>query len=245
MAADGAGGDGEQEAGGRRPQERSRLTRDRLLAAAVEIFAERGFEGATTRAIARRAGVALAALPYHYKTKDALWRAAADQLFERYRDRMLRRQRELRDEDEAERTRQLLREFVLFSAENPEVHRFVLQEGTRRSERLRWMVERHIRPIFRYVTRSVERAQALGFGRPGRPEHLYYMMFGASATVYSLGPEFELLTGESATARERVEAHVEAMLDVFYDASGAGAPPTGGTESGTGGIPGSGPTRDG
>lgn len=207
----------------RRPQQRSQATRDRLLGAAVEIFAERGFEGATTRAIARRAGVALAALPYHFKTKEALWRAAADQLFARYRDRMMRRLRELRDEDEVTRTRQLLREFVLFSAENPEVHRFILQEGTHRSERLAWLVETHIRPIFRYVTRSVERAQRLGFGRTGRPEHLYYMMFGAAATVYSLGPEFELLTGENATRADLVEAHVESVLDVFYGSAAPGA----------------------
>lgn len=209
--------------GARRPQQRSQATRDRLLAAAVETFAERGFEGATTRAIARRAEVALAALPYHFKTKEALWRAAADQLFERYRDRMVRRQRELRDEDEVTRTRQLLREFVLFSAENPEVHRFILQEGTHRSKRLEWMVENHIRPIFRYVTRSVERAQRAGFGRRGRPEHLYYMMFGAAATVYSLGPEFALLTGDTATRAELVEAHVESMLDVFYGSAGRAA----------------------
>jgi TetR/AcrR family transcriptional regulator len=204
---------------GRKPQQRSQSTRDHLLEAAIEIFAERGFEGATTREIARRAGVALAALPYHFKTKDALWRAAADQIFARYHERLGRRLGELRDTDEITRTRQLLREFVLFAAENPEVHRFILQEGTRRSDRLEWIVETHIRPIFRFVTEAVERAQQQGYGRAGRPDHLYYMMFGAAATVYSLGPEFELLTGELATRAELVEAHVDSLLDVFYRAT--------------------------
>src|SRR5512134_2768367 len=76
----------------RRPQQRSLDTRDRLVEAALHVFAEHGFEGATTRAIARRAGVALAALPYHFSTKEALWRAAADCIFallaETFRNRL-------------------------------------------------------------------------------------------------------------------------------------------------------------
>jgi len=67
----------------RRPQQRSLETRERLVEAALEAFARDGFEGATTRAIARRAGVALAALPYHFTTKEALWKAAADRIFGR------------------------------------------------------------------------------------------------------------------------------------------------------------------
>src|SRR5215831_18051772 len=65
----------------RAPQQRSVETRDRLVDAALQEFATHGFDGATTREIARRAGVALAALPYHFTTKEALWRAAADRIF--------------------------------------------------------------------------------------------------------------------------------------------------------------------
>ena len=64
----------------RRPQQRSLDTRERLVEAALHVFAQHGFEGATTREIARRAGVALAALPYHFETKQALWRAAANEV---------------------------------------------------------------------------------------------------------------------------------------------------------------------
>ena len=68
----------------RRPQQRSVATRERLVEAALAVFASHGFEGATTREIASRAGVALAALPYHFTTKEALWKAAADRIFGSY-----------------------------------------------------------------------------------------------------------------------------------------------------------------
>ncbi|HEY8982296.1 MAG TPA: TetR/AcrR family transcriptional regulator [Streptomyces sp.] len=46
----------------------------RLLVAAVEAFAERGYHATTTRDIASRAGMSPAALYIHYKTKEELLR---------------------------------------------------------------------------------------------------------------------------------------------------------------------------
>jgi AcrR family transcriptional regulator len=51
----------------------NRETKRRLLAAASELFAERGFHGTTVRDIAARARVNLAASNYHYGSKKALY----------------------------------------------------------------------------------------------------------------------------------------------------------------------------
>ena len=53
-------------------------TRDRLLVAACEVFAELGFKGATVREICRRAEVNVAAVNYHFNGKEALFMAALD-----------------------------------------------------------------------------------------------------------------------------------------------------------------------
>jgi AcrR family transcriptional regulator len=44
-------------------------TRDKILDAAGEVFAEHGFEGATIRAITERAGANVAAVNYHFRDK--------------------------------------------------------------------------------------------------------------------------------------------------------------------------------
>jgi len=54
-------------------RERRNGTRDRLIAAASELFAERGFRATTIRDIAARAGVNVAAGNYHYGSKKALY----------------------------------------------------------------------------------------------------------------------------------------------------------------------------
>ena len=56
-------------------------TRERILAAALDLFSELSFDGATTREIAARAGVTQPLLNYHFSSKDELWRAAVDGLF--------------------------------------------------------------------------------------------------------------------------------------------------------------------
>jgi AcrR family transcriptional regulator len=65
----------------RKQQQRSVVTQQKLLDAAIEAFSENGFKGTSTRDIAERAGVHHPLITYHFKNKDQLWRAAADHVF--------------------------------------------------------------------------------------------------------------------------------------------------------------------
>jgi AcrR family transcriptional regulator len=56
-------------------------TRERIQAAALDLFSELSFDGATTREIAARAGVTQPLLNSHFSSKDELWRVAVDGLF--------------------------------------------------------------------------------------------------------------------------------------------------------------------
>jgi AcrR family transcriptional regulator len=58
--------------------------RSRLLHAAADVFAEFGFEGASLRAIAEAAGVSFQLIAYYFGSKEELWVATVDYLFERY-----------------------------------------------------------------------------------------------------------------------------------------------------------------
>ncbi|MBS0220154.1 MAG: CerR family C-terminal domain-containing protein [Proteobacteria bacterium] len=58
-------------------------TRRRILETALEIFATEGYEGASTRHLAERAGVNLPAIQYYFGSKEGLYRAVIEQIVQR------------------------------------------------------------------------------------------------------------------------------------------------------------------
>lgn len=62
-------------------QERSRITRERLLRAAVDVLAEQGWAAATVATVAARAGVSRGAAQHHFPTREALVTATLEQIF--------------------------------------------------------------------------------------------------------------------------------------------------------------------
>jgi AcrR family transcriptional regulator len=68
-------------------------TKARILEAAEDVFATKGFEGASTREIAAKAGVNISSLHYHWEAKETLYYAVFEnvynQLMEISRDSLL------------------------------------------------------------------------------------------------------------------------------------------------------------
>jgi hypothetical protein len=85
-------------------------------------------------------------------------------------------------------------------------------EGSHDGPRLRWLVDRHLRPLFESSTALI-RAAAPGVDAA----HLHYVMIGAIAHVFAVAPEFGRVTGRDARAPEMVEAHANAVVDWLVD----------------------------
>ncbi|MDN5582532.1 MAG: TetR/AcrR family transcriptional regulator [Corynebacterium sp.] len=71
-------------------QERSRVTRRRLLEAALDTLSDDGFPATTVSAVAARAGVSRGAAQHHFPTRDSLVEAALEEFFSE-RTQQLRR----------------------------------------------------------------------------------------------------------------------------------------------------------
>ena len=193
-------------------------TRERILAAAVDLFSERSFEGATTREIAARAGVTQPLLHYHFNSKDELWRAAIDELFDALREALTARQDGLRGVDEATLARLLVREFIQFSARHPQVHRIITQECKTDGPRMDWLIERHVLPLYEATVERFARLRDQGLVPDIAAEHLYYIVTGAGPTMFVLGPECRRLTGIDPTDPNVIDAHADAVCRLLFGA---------------------------
>jgi AcrR family transcriptional regulator len=200
----------------RRTRESANGTRERILSAALEVFSERGFDGGSTTDIAERAGVTQPLLNYHYKTKHELWCAAVDRLFSSLSKTMDDRIRGLRGVDQRTTAELLVREFIWFSARNPQLHRLITQECKVDGPRMDWLVERHVRPLYDSTAllmgRLAERGEIPAIPAP----HLYYILTGAGPTMFVLGPEVRRLTGVDPGDDEVVKAHADAVCRLLF-----------------------------
>jgi AcrR family transcriptional regulator len=191
-------------------------TRDRIVAAATDLFSERSFDGATTREIAARAGVTQPVLNYHFRSKEELWQAAVDALFDRLRETLDARSDGLRGVDDVTAAKLLVREFVTFSARNPELHRIITQESKADGPRMDYLVDRHVRPIYERTTALFEALARTGAVPPIAPAHLYYILTGAGPTMFVLAPECRRLSSLDPTDDRVIEAHADAVCLLLF-----------------------------
>jgi AcrR family transcriptional regulator len=150
--------------------------REQLLDAALIEFGTKGFDGASTRAIAQRVDAHQPQINYHFKSKEALWFAAVDHLFDLLGQAM--DGLALPDDDDAsvdaaalaDAFAEMIRRFVRFAAVHPELNQIMVHEATAASDRLTWMTQRHVRPIYDAVRRTWKRLRAAGVGAPSDDE---------------------------------------------------------------------------
>ena len=190
--------------------------RDRIVAAATDLFSERSYDGATTRDIAARAGVTQPLVNYHFRSKEELWRTAVDALFDRLSNTMYERTHGLRGVDEITTAKLLVREFIVFSARNPQLHRIIMQESKADGPRMDYLVDRHVRPIYERTFAMFESLAGAG-AMPDIPAaHLYYILTGAGPTMFVLAPECRRLTSLDPLSDDVIEAHADAVCRLLF-----------------------------
>ncbi len=194
-------------------------TRDRIVVAAIDLFSERSFDGAATREIAARAGVTQPLLNYHFRSKEELWQSAVDSLFELLNQTLDDRTMGLRGVDETTTAKLLVREFVTFSARNPQLHRIIMQESKVDGPRMDYLVDRHVRPIYERTTALFESLARQGAVPPIPPAHLYYILTGAGPTMFVLAPECRRLSALDPFDDSVIEAHADAVCLLLFGSS--------------------------
>ena len=194
---------------GRRTQERTELTRAKLLDAAALLFTEHGFEGVTIRDLEKAAGVQRGLLAYHFKDKKSLWQAMADETFGMLREQLNPRLELIGDLSAREQIAYIIRFYVRFSANHPQFPRLLAQEARHESWRLDYILDNHARPIAEELKPPV--TEALGLNER-QFIHWYYLLAGGSSLIFSHAPECKGLFGVDSHADDVVDEHAEVMV---------------------------------
>ncbi len=199
----------------RREQQRAIETKQAILEAALREFAGKEFDGASTREIAERANVNHPLIGHHFGSKELLWKATAKDIFGHYVRQQRERYKGLDGVDQLVLLRLMLREFILFSAKVPQLHRFMVQANDGGEDRLEWLIKQHLAPGISMDLMLLKKAQQAGMLRPGDVMHLRYLFIGAATSVFTLAEEYEFMSKQDPFDDAFVEKHVEMVLSLF------------------------------
>jgi AcrR family transcriptional regulator len=187
-----------------------------LLAAAVLEFGEKGFDGASTRAIARRTGAHQPQINYYFESKEALWTAAVDHLFAQLHEAMDGLTdvdpSTVRIDDLALGFAEMIRRLVRFAAAHPELNQIMVHEGTAAGDRLTWITEKHVRPLYELTRQVWSRLRTAGIAAPIDDAVIHYVLLGAASLPYVNAAEARLLTGTDPTDPTWRERHADGLV---------------------------------
>ena len=199
----------------RKQQQRSIVTQQKLLDAAIQAFSENGFKGTSTRDIAERAGVHHPLITYHFKNKDQLWRAAADYIFSAFTRSLAQSLQDTKGSTPKERMVEMIYAYVRYAKSQPALHKVMVQEASHANPRLDWLIEKHLKPFFEATFGMLVELQALGVAPPGNPALLFNMIRLSSGGLLALGNELKASSGIDIEDPDTLDEIAQLIIQIF------------------------------
>ncbi|WP_052074555.1 TetR/AcrR family transcriptional regulator [Shewanella mangrovi] len=165
--------------------------REALLSSAITEFAKHGYEAASLRAIASGADVDVALCARLFGNKAKLWQAVLDTVadeFEQQHRATFEAIDNLADNQPYQAMYRFIEFHTRFTAENPELSAFLLQEATMSAERTKIIQQQIIQPMQQPMLKVVAKAKAAGVIDYHEPE-LFLRMLVAAIVFPLMVPE--------------------------------------------------------
>lgn len=192
-------------------------TREKILTAADTLFAEVGYDAATTREIALLSGVNKALIHYHFKSKEALLESILDRYYERLT--VVLGESLSGDGSFLDRTKGMVDAYIDFLSENRNFARTVQREasGGKHVDRVR----AHMVPIFEMGIELLKDAYPATRRGDLAAEQLLISYYGIIVTYFTYSDVLESLIGKdplSTSELERRKRHLHRLLEVVEEA---------------------------
>lgn len=188
--------------------------RDRILSAALSLFAMRGFEGVSTTQIAKVAGITQPLIHYHFKNKEALWKASVTRMFGQWESEFTQILADLPRQDKKRFMIEAIRNYVGFCSRHPEFGQFIMREGAQQTDRLEWMAAEFIKPATSVFYDVYLEGVADEWLKPIPFPQLMMMVTAAASNFFSLASMVKTLFNIEPLSGEEALSHGDAVVEM-------------------------------
>ncbi|MGB0059529.1 TetR/AcrR family transcriptional regulator, partial [Candidatus Binatus sp.] len=184
-----------------------------VLQVAQVLFAERGYRGTSLRDIAKRIGIKAPSLLHHFPSKQLLYLAVLDKMFESLEDaaNAIAWGRENRQE----RMRQAVGNAIDFIAMHPDFVRIMWKEMADESGIGRQVLKRRLPPLFSTAVNFIFRGQRDGEFRPEvDPLHFMWSLNSITIGYFTTAAMLRRLWGMNLLEPAMIERRKREVIDM-------------------------------
>ncbi|WP_164852676.1 TetR/AcrR family transcriptional regulator [Novosphingobium umbonatum] len=192
----------------------------RVLDAALDVFSQVGYEGASTRAIAAAAGIEQGHLAYYFPNKMALWRQVIETFAQQAEQRLAHHIALSEGAPACAIARAALPVLLRGFAENPRLTRLMLQEMSVSSDRSTWLAENFAQPVWRLLAPVFSQMRADGYLGGTAPEIAYFSLIGAALITFGNRALIAQFSGIDPADEHWVEEAIAHMLAPVFTSTG-------------------------
>jgi TetR/AcrR family transcriptional regulator len=183
----------------------------RIVAAAQQMFAEKGLAGTRMDEIARLAGVSLALLYSYFRNKEELHRFVIETLIAQVPAQM--ELPSVVSMDPPDRLRTFVNTSFDFVLSNPEYPRLIQREVVEARRTLHRMVRAHHRPLHRRIVNTIREGIKRGQFRVVDPDQTVFTILGMVMFYFATGPLASQIWNRDVWNRRNVTRRRRAVLD--------------------------------
>lgn len=192
----------------------SREQKQALTEAALEIFGEKGFEGASLSQIATRAEGDIGLIRYYFGSKSDLWfgvmRELATELAEELRSHLAKAPP---SPDKTLKT--IIRWFVEMSARRPYLSRIIVLEGSLDNDRAKFIATDVIGPFYQILSRLLGDAKKAGHVPEISNRTIFFMITHGGSFPMSMPTLTNSLPGGDIRSARALKRHSESIITLI------------------------------
>jgi len=200
-----------------RPSLSQTLDLNDILIAALDVFAEKGYDGAQLKDVAQKVGVTNPLISYRFENKDDLWKKAVTFLGEKLVDRFEHIKSYYVDLTGTMALRAYTRQYIYFLAKNPALYKIIFQEMGHDSWRSTYLIEQLFTPVIWFGEKSIEAPlDSLKEFKTIPRANFISIIIGASSSFFMLAQLMENQYGTAVFSEEQIEQHAEVVNNIIF-----------------------------
>lgn len=195
------------------------IASQRIVDVALELFATHGYGSVSTTQIAKAAKISQPSIHYHYRNKDALWKAAVGELKRRVdvAGAAIMKDIPFVEGDPYSQLRATCLAMHQLHVEVPEVGKIIFLEGQAGGKRLDWLMKHVFAETYDNSIIWITECIKLGKIKPHRPHQILMILHGAVVTYYNLAPMVKSTFDRDALEDKNWHDFADAYMDIVFN----------------------------